>query len=227
MILQRLRTVGSSAAALACAQSILSAAQSGRTRDPAVVEPVAMKQLTNPYFALLATEGARCEQFRYSHHPEVNAKLVVTNPVMLQCPICRYSLCRSCLDPQDLRCPEAGCGGDLGVPVLPTGRPRGLPASRFTEKLEHVLLHWRDMPVDQTDIDDLLDLACTWQDRRGITVRSHASSAGKQDGSDLERHIGWTTVALLEREGHISAGGLYRTRVVPIESRGRQGGAAT
>jgi hypothetical protein len=148
--------------------------------------------------------------------------MTVLNPIGQQCPVCRYTLCRKCFTPQDAQCPDQECSGELGAPVLPTGRPRGKPANQHTEKLEHVLILWRDTPITQEEADELLDLACTWQDRGGIAVRSQVSQAGQRASYREEQQLGLVLVALYERHGMISEGGLLnRTRVVPIESPGR------
>lgn len=221
VILGFLRTNGKSAAAFRRALPLLRAARNGP--DPDIAEPVTPWQRGNPYFAPIATECARCRSYWYSGHvlAEEYENMTVLAPVGQQCPVCRYSLCRDCLT--DPRCPEEGCPGELGVPVLPTGRPRGMPANPFTEKVERVAILWRDTPVDQKEATELLDLACTWQDYEGITVTSHVSQAGEQERT-LERRIGLVEVALNEKEGFISPGGLHRTRVVPIEApaRGRR-----
>ncbi|MET9964730.1 hypothetical protein ABZZ80_02050 [Streptomyces sp. NPDC006356] len=222
VVLRSLRTDGRSAEAFRWALILLRTGQL-RTLDPHVVEPVTQQQLGNPYLAPIASECARCVRFGYSDHVlSRHADVTVLNPVRLQCPICRYTLCRDCLDPRDLRCPDEGCRGELGVPVLPTGRPRGKPANPYTEKLEHVLILWRDTPTSQEEAEELLDLACTWQDRGGITVRSQVNQADKRDGEQAERRMGLVLVGLYERHGMISEEGLlHRTRVVPIESPGR------
>ncbi|MBC9731068.1 hypothetical protein [Streptomyces sp. TRM68367] len=224
VILRFLRAEGRSAEAFHWALMLLGTGQR-RTPDPRVVEPVTPQQYGNPYFAPIATECARCERLRfwYSGHALVeHAGISVVNPVGLQCQVCRYSLCRDCLDLRDRRCPDEGCHGELGAPVLPTGCPRGKPANTCTEKLEHVLILWRDTPTSQEEAEELLDLACTWQERGGITVRSQANQADKRDGEQAERQMGLVLVGLYERHGMISEGGLLqRTRVVPIESPGR------
>lgn len=220
VILRSLRTEGRSAEAFRWALMLLPIGQR-RTPDLDVVEPVTPQQQGNPYFAPIATECTRCARFWYSGHVAVeHANISVSNPIGLQCPACRYSLCRDCLDLQDLRCPDEGCHGELGVPVLPTGRPRRMPANPFTEKLEHVLILWRDTPTSPEEADEILDLACTWQDRAGITVRSQVSQADKREMA-FERRMGLVLVGLYERHGMINEGGLlHRTRVVPIESPG-------
>jgi hypothetical protein len=221
VILRSLRTEGRSAEAFRHALVLLHAGQR-RTPDPDVTEPVTPQQYGNPYFAPVATECVRCARFWYSLHVLIgHADMSVSNPIGLQCPVCRYSLCRDCLDLRDLRCPDGGCRGELGVPVLPTGRPRRMPANPFTEKLEHVLILWRSTPTSQDEADELLDLACTWQDRAGITIRSQVSQADEHE-RDVERRMGLVLVGLYERHGMISEGGLlHRTRVVPIQSPGR------
>ncbi|WP_245996788.1 hypothetical protein [Streptomyces armeniacus] len=225
VILRFLRTEGRDAEAYRWALMLLHAGQRG-TPDPDVVEPVTPEQHGSPYFAPVATECAGCARFWYSGHVPVEPEnFVVSNPVGLQCQACRYSLCRDCLDPRDRSCPYESCGGELGVPVLPTGRPRGMPANPFTEKLEHVLILWRETPTSQEEADQLVDLACAWQDRAGLTVRSQVNQADERDGEELERRMGLVLVGLYERHGMISEGGLlHRTRVVPIESpsRGRR-----
>jgi hypothetical protein len=222
VILRHLRTEGRSAPSFSRALALLRTRMS-RNADPHDVEQVTARQFRNPYFAPIATECARCTRFWYSGHVIAgDADMVVSNPIGVQCPVCRYSLCRECLDPHDPGCPDAGCRGELGVPVLPTGRPRGVPANRFTEKLEHVMILWRDTPTSEEEAEELLDLACTWQDRGGITVRSQVNQADRGDGEELERRMGLVLVGLYERHGMISEGGLlHRTRVVPIESPGR------
>jgi hypothetical protein len=221
VVLRSLRAEGRSAEAFRWALMLLHTGQR-RTPDAHVAEPVAPQQHRNPYFAPIATECARCARFWYSGHvPFEQANISVSNPIGLQCPICRYSLCRDCLDPRDRRCPDEGCRGELGVPVLPTGRPRGMRANPFTEKLEHVLILWRDTPTSLEEADELLDLACAWQDRGGITVRSQVSKVGERERA-FERRTGLVLVGLYERHGMISEGGLlHRTRVVPVESPGR------
>lgn len=221
VILRHLRAEGRSAEAFRLAQELLHLGQR-RTPDPRVTEPVTPEQHGNPYFAPVATECARCARFWYSGHALAeDMSLAVSNPIGVQCQTCRYSLCRECFSPRDGHCPE-GCGGELGVPVLPTGRPRRMPVNEFTEKLEHVLILWRDTPTGQEEADHLVDLACAWQDRGGISVRSQVNPADRQDGEVVERRMGLVLVGLYERHEMISEGGLlHRTRVVPIESPGR------
>ena len=221
VLLASLRADGRSAEVFWWAVMMLSTAHL-RTPDPHVAEPVTDQQRTNPYFAPVATECARCARFWYSSHLiRGHSGMSVLNPIGVQCPVCRFSLCRECLPSQGRRCPDQECDGVLGVPVLPTGRPRGMPANQFTEKLEYVLMLWQDTPIELEEAGQLLDLACTWQDRRGITVRSQVSQAG-DEGTDVERRLGLVLVGLYERHGEISEGGLlHRTRVVPIESPGR------
>lgn len=221
VILGHLRNEGRSATAFGRALPLLRTARDGPAPD--IAEPVTPWQRGNPYFAPIATECARCSTYWYSDHvlADEQENMTVLDPVGQQCPVCRYSLCRNCLT--NPRCPEEGCPGELGVPVLPTGRPRGMPANPFTEKVERVAILWRNTPVGQEEVTDLLDLACTWQDCDGITVTSHVSKAGEGERT-LERRIGLVEVALNEREGFISPGALDRTRVVPIEApaRGRR-----
>jgi len=83
------------------------------------------------------------------------------------------------------------------------------------------MILWRSTPTSQEEAEELLDLACTWQDRGGITVRSQVNQSDTRDGEELERRMGLVLVSLYEREGMISENGLYRTRVLPIESPGR------
>lgn len=221
--LRHLRAEGRSPEALHLARVLLSV--KSRTPDPQVVEPVTPGQYGSRYFAPLATECARCDAYWYSGHAFATGRRGVLNPIGVQCQSCRYSLCRDCFDqpdqPRGQLCPE-GCEGELGVPVLPTGRPRGLPANEFTEKLEHVLILWRDTPTSQEEADQVLDLACTWQDRGGITVRTQANPADEQDGKAVERRMGLLLVGAYEQHEMISEGGLVeRTRVVPVEAPGR------
>lgn len=219
VILGFLRTQGRSAEAFRWAMPLLG--NPPERADPSIAEPITRQQYRSPYFAPIATECARCTAYWYSRHVLVeDRRLAVVNPVGQQCPACRYTLCRDCIDPENRRCPEEGCSGELGVPVLPTGRPRGMPANEFTDKLEHILILWRDTPADLDEAAELVDLACTWQDFGGITVRSQVSQADGED-EEFERRLGLVLVALHEREGFISEGGLYRTRVVPIGSPGR------
>lgn len=219
--LRHLRAHGQSSEAYRLALPLLYTGMR-RTADPGIAEPVARRQYANPYFAPVATECSRCTRFWYSGHDIASqARLVVTNPIGLQCQVCRYTLCRNCFDPKRPSCPERGCRGELGTPVVPTGRPRGKPANEFTEKLEHVMILWRSTPTSQEEAEELLDLACTWQDRGGITVRSQVNQSDARDGEELERRMGLVLVSLYEREGMISENGLYRTRVLPIESPGR------
>jgi hypothetical protein len=217
-----LRANGKSAVAFEWALPLL---HTTRTPDPSITEPVTHQQLCNPYFAPIATECARCMNFWYSNHllgTDYFERMTVFNPIGQQCPVCRYTLCRKCFTPQDAHCPEPRCSGELGVPVLPTGRPRGMPANQHTEKLEHVLILWRDTPTTREEADELLDLTCTWQDCGGIIFRSQVSQAGKQASYMEEQQLGLVLVGLYERHGMITEGGLLnRTRVVPIESPGR------
>ncbi|KAB8168833.1 hypothetical protein FH609_007035 [Streptomyces sp. 3MP-14] len=220
LVLRQLRDVGPSEDAFFWATTLLFTTQ--HATGPDVAEPVPRERRSNPYFAPVATECAACARFWFSSHPALaNVRLNVANPIGVQCQSCRYSLCRACYDPADARCPEPGCRGTLGVPVLPTGRPQGSPANPFTEKLEHVLILWRNTPVDREEAEFLVDLACTWQDRAGIVVRSQVNQADERDGETSERRMGLVLVGLYERLGQISEGGLLeRTRVVPIMSPG-------
>ncbi|MFC8400317.1 hypothetical protein ACFUKX_27405 [Streptomyces olivaceus] len=222
VVLRSLRTEGRSAQAFGWALMLLRSGMR-RTPDPGVVEPVTQEQIGNPYFAPVATECARCTKFWYSAHAQENFEnLVLSNPIGLQCQVCRYSLCRNCLDSRNRNCPKEGCLGELGAPVLPTGRPLGKPANPYTEKLEHVLILWRSTPTSQDEAEELLDLACTWQERDGITVRSQVNQSDERDGEEAERRMGLVLVGLYERHGMISEDGLLqRTRVVPIQSPGR------
>ena len=220
-ILRFLRTNGKSATAFEWALPLL---RNTRKPDVNITEPITPQQLGNPYFAPIATECSRCVNFWYSAHVlrKDYAGMTIFNPIGQQCPVCRYTLCRTCFTPQDARCPEPGCSGELGVPVLPTGRPRGMPANPHTEKLEHVLILWRDTPTTREEADELLDLACTGQDRGGIIVRSQVSQAGERASYGEEEQLGLVLVGLYERHGTISEGGLRdRTRVVLIDSPGR------
>ncbi|WP_233580506.1 hypothetical protein [Streptomyces triticirhizae] len=228
LVLRQLREEGPSEDAFFWATTLLITTQ--RAAGPGVAEPIPLERRSNPYFAPVATECAACARFWFSSHdihagrrmaPRAGGGLSVANPLGVQCQSCRYSLCRACYDLADVRCPEPDCDGTLGVPVLPTGRPQGCPANSFTEKLEHVLILWRDVPVDREEAEFLVDLACTWQDRAGIVVRSQVNQAGPGDGETMERRMGLVLVGLYERLGQISEGGLMeRTRVVPIMSPG-------
>ncbi|MFC4085367.1 hypothetical protein [Amycolatopsis samaneae] len=210
VLLRFLRTYGRSAAAFRLALPLLRAT---RTADANLVEPVTDAQRANPYFAPIATECARCQAFWYSGHVLVREhRMAVTNPIGSQCDSCRYSLCRDCFTPADSRCPEEGCAGALGVPVLPTGRPRGLPANRHTEKIEHVAIRWEGEPTGIGEITRLLDLACTWQDFAGIRVTSRES--------DLDTEPGDLVLAACELDGTVSPGALNRTRGLRVDSPG-------
>ncbi|MFE0027336.1 hypothetical protein [Amycolatopsis sp. NPDC059021] len=210
VILRYLRTYGRSAAAFRWALPLLRAT---RTPDANIVEPVTDAQRGNPYFAPIATECARCQSYWYSGHVLVREhRMTVTNPIGRQCQSCRFTLCRDCFTLDDVRCPEEGCFGELGVPVLPTGRPRGLPANRHTEKIEHVIILWEGEPTELGELTRLLDLACTWQDFAGIRVMSQEA--------DLDREAGDLLLAACELNGVVSPRALDRTRGLRIDSPG-------
>jgi hypothetical protein len=214
-ILRFLRTNGPSAGAFRWALSLLSTIRA--TPDPSVVEPITYRQQRHPYFAPIASECARCQKFWYSSHPLTGGGegMVVLNPMGRQCQVCRYTLCRNCGAAQDARCPEPGCSGEFGVPVLPTGRPRGMPANPHTEKLEHVQILWQGTQTSPEEITELLDLACAWQDCGGITVRSNETSE-----RDFTQDTGRTLIGWAEADGQVSPGALERTRIAEVASPG-------
>jgi hypothetical protein len=189
-----------------------------RTPDPGIAEPITEQQFRNAYFAPIATECARCVKVWYSGHVfdfSLYESVTVLNPMGQQCQVCRYTLCRDCFTSRDAHCPEPECSGELGLPVLPTGRPRGMPANQHTEKLEHVLILWHGTPTSPDEITELLDLACTWQDFGGITVRSD-----EVDEGDFSTRTGQFLIAHDESEGLLSPGALARTRIARINSPG-------
>lgn len=214
-ILRFLRTNGKSAEAFRWALPLL---RITRTPDPSINEPITKQQLRNAYFAPIATECARCLKVWYSSHVidfSHYESVTVLNPMGQQCQVCRYTLCRDCFTARDARCPEPECSGELGLPVLPTGRPRGMPANQHTEKIEHVLILWHGTPTSQEEIIELVDLACTWQDCGGITVRSD-----EVDESDLRTEHGQVLIAFYGNKWQLSPDALERTRVTWINSPG-------
>ncbi|GAA1032753.1 hypothetical protein GCM10009557_32250 [Virgisporangium ochraceum] len=206
-VLERLRTDGMGADPFWWALALLRS----RADDPANTEPVTASQRENAYFTPIATECQRCEAYWYSSHVLHRdvAELQVSNPVGLQCQECRYTLCRHCLPAGQSRCPAQGCPGGLGLPVLPTGRPRGRPANRHTGRLEQVLVLWHGQPVDAAELEGLVDVACTWQDRRNWWGYEQ-----RVEPHDFTADAGFALIARQERDGSAGAGALQRTRTV-------------
>jgi hypothetical protein len=210
LVLRVLRRDGKSAAAFECALWLCA----GRTPASvaATAEPITREQWANPYLAPVATECASCQLYWYSNHIFAGgARMEIANPLGLQCQLCRYTLCRDCLPPNNRDCPEPGCAGTLDIPVLATGRPRGQPANRHTEKIEYVLISWEGVSPDPTEISQLLDLVCTWQDQIGIRVTTIEDPQVRQD-------VGEAAVYLEESEGRISPGAIGRLRSVLVDN---------
>ncbi|WP_156934929.1 hypothetical protein [Pseudonocardia spinosispora] len=187
---------------------------SGRTAGSGsgVAEPITSEQLTNPYLAPVATECVSCQLHWFSSHIlTLGQRMAVSNPIGLQCQVCRYTLCRDCLAPNDRDCPEPGCGGTLGTPVLPTGRPRRQPANRRVGDIEYVLVLWEGTEPDQAEVVGLLDLVCTWQDRSAARVTL-------VEDPEVRKAVGEALVHREEREGRVGLRAFERTRAVLISN---------
>ncbi|HSV67263.1 MAG TPA: hypothetical protein VLJ59_15315 [Mycobacteriales bacterium] len=209
LVLRVLRRDGRSAGAFQCALVLCA----GRTAASAAhtAEPITGEQLSSPYLAPVATECVSCQRHWYSSHTLVaERRMAVSNPIGLQCQVCRYTLCRGCLPPSDRSCPEPGCAGTLGTPVLPTGRPLRQPANQHVGKVEYVLVLWSGACPDPAEIDQLLGLACTWQDQTGIRVTT-------VEDPEVRQGVGEALVYREESDGRISPGSIGRLRSVLID----------
>ncbi len=206
-VLDQLRTGGQQADPFWWALALVRS----RPDNPANLEPITESQRENAYLTPIATECQRCAAYWFSSHVLHRDAGVtqVANPIGRQCQECRYTACRNCVPAEQTHCPIPGCPGALGTPVLPTGRPRGRPANRHTERLEQVLVLWQDQPVDAGELRELIDVACTWQDRRGCAAREL-----RVRPSDFHADMGFAVIARQESDGSVSPGALQRTRTV-------------
>ncbi|MFD0548315.1 hypothetical protein ACFQ0X_03440 [Streptomyces rectiviolaceus] len=152
-VLRHLRRNPESTSGLFAAQLTLMQSRTARLTSP---EPVTEQQTSSALLAPVMTECSGCRGVWCSNHPLLlhgpAATLDVMNPLGLQCPSCRYTLCRECrnqrpksyTDPVDMAeivsqpCPASGCDGVLTTPVLPTGRHDVVPTD--PESIEGVVV---------------------------------------------------------------------------------------
>lgn len=212
-VLQVLREDNRSAHAFECALALCS----GRTptSDQDAIEPITEDQYFDPLLAPVRTVCTDCRATWFSGHILFAAEgswMTVSNPIGLQCPQCRYTRCRNCLT-TNLRCPQRGCPGTLGTPVLATGAPPRVEHAPRTGRVEYVVVMWEGTAPGADTLMPILDEAARGQDTRGagITVLGVES---------LDDKLGWTTVYHLEREGKIGPDALERTRMVLLQTPG-------
>lgn len=183
---------------------------SGRTsRSGGEREPIAREQLHDPLLAPIMTVCTRCGDGWFSTHELVTheyASITALNPIGLQCQRCRYTLCRECLS-GTRRCPQNGCAGELGTPVLATGPP--------VVCLEYAVVLGEHGLPEVGDLLGILAEAAPGVDLEGIGI---LPVPPPPTGADDE--FGLFMVMRLEDEGRVGAEALQRTRMVGVDRPG-------
>jgi hypothetical protein len=200
VVLQVLRNDPRSADAYQCALLLCS----GRTARSTATEPVTEDQLRDPLLDPIRTVCTSCGNTWFSHHELIHntSEIAVVNPIGLQCQLCRYTLCRTCLT-ADPRCPQPGCVGVLGTPVLATG----LPATPQVGKIEYVVA-----VVEQgaPEPEELLESFSS--NNLGISLTG-AGFWPRTAYPGVDDTFGYFLVTSLEQEGRVHPGALGRTRL--------------
>ena len=152
-IFQTLDQDPQSEAALRLAVLLLGGSRSAQMQS---VEPISQNDLIDRRLDPIYTMCSQCKNnmwisINWQHSA---ARMVVTNPIGLQCQDCGYVVCRECLNktikmslgPETYpnRCPNCG-KNTLGTPVYPTGRT-GLQMERRADSISHVFL-FREGPL--------------------------------------------------------------------------------
>jgi hypothetical protein len=209
--------------------TIASATRTGNLR---AAEPTSSAQRRSALLAPVVTECSSCKRTWYSNHwaspgPIESHK----NPHGLQCQKCRYTLCRDCLDHEELSpndpidkpmvvmdaCPERH-HGVLGSPVLATGRSD--VTSIKPDRIEAVIVT-RDGPIPPT-MDEALDAVTRYvpliaDDAPLIYIRP--SKPGLMTEKLGREELALTHIHDLEREGVLALGALNRSECISAEIR--------
>jgi hypothetical protein len=200
VVLRVLRDDSRSAGAYECALLLCS----GRTARSQAAEPITEQQLRNPLLDPVRTVCTSCGSEWFSHHELVHntSALAVTNPLGLQCQVCRYTLCRNCFT-ADRECPQPGCAGVLDVPVLATGKPAALRLGKI-EYLVSVVEQGAPKP------EELLE--SFYSSNLGISLTG-AGFWPRTAYPGVDDTFGYFLVMNLEQEGRVRPGALDRTRL--------------
>lgn len=186
----------------------------GRTaRSAAAAEPITVEQFGDPLLAPVRTECTNCGNAWFSLHELTahdGAETVTLNPIGLQCQRCRYTLCRSCLT-ADRRCPQAGCGGELGTPVLATGSAVPPPVGA----LEYVVVLGEHAAPAAGDLLEILAEAAPGVDLTGVGIWPVEPPA-----RGVDDEFGLFLVMRLADDGRVAPSPLERTRMVGVDRPG-------
>jgi hypothetical protein len=173
------------------------------------------------------TECSSCKRTWYSNHwaspgPIESHK----NPHGLQCQKCRYTLCRDCLDHEELSpndpidkpmvvmdaCPERH-HGVLGSPVLATGRSD--VTSIKPDRIEAVIVT-RDGPIPPT-MDEALDAVTRYVPLiadDALLIHIRPSKPGLMAEKSARDELALTRIHDLERDGVLAQGAWNRSELI-------------
>lgn len=186
----------------------------GRTaRSASAAQPVTPEQMRDPLLAPIRTACTNCGASWFSTHELLagdGPETVTLNPIGLQCQDCRYTLCRNCL-PADRGCPQTGCGGELGTPVLATGPAAAPPIGR----LEYAVVLGEHAAPAADDLLGILTEAAPGADLTGVGIWPV-----EPPPHGVDDEFGLFLVLRLEEEGRVGPGPLERTRMVGVDRPG-------
>jgi hypothetical protein len=129
-----------------------------RTTTLRAAEPLTRDQSASAILAPVAVQCSRCTAFWYALGTVLPIpNMIVVNPLGVQCPVCRYTLCKDCAAAAQHRgaaipCPAPGCSGTLEPALRPTGRREVLPID--PSEIERVIVT-RDGPIPPTILEAL------------------------------------------------------------------------
>jgi len=160
-VLRQLRRDPANAEAMILAATIVYVS---RTATLMAAEPLTREQSASAILAPVAVQCSRCGAFWYAMGTVLPIpNMIVANPLGVQCPVCRYTLCKDCAAAAShqgaaIPCPAPGCSGTLEPAHLPTGRREVLPID--PSEIERVIVA-RDGPIPPT-ISEALPAVTTY-----------------------------------------------------------------
>ena len=219
-LLQILRRDPSNAQAMVHALQVLYVS---RTDLLSANEPLTADQRYSALLAPIAAQCSACTTFWYSVHVIIQAERTGTlGSRGVQCPVCRYTLCRECASkaPHEgtaIPCPAPGCAGMLKAAILPTGRRDVLPVD--ASRIERVIAV-RDGPIPPTigeALSAITRLVPLVADDAPLVLICR-NVPGQMDKEEGARYMAWTVVDWLERDMLLAPGAWQRATSLRVRS---------
>ena len=191
-------------------------AYTSRTELLNAKEPLTNEQRSSAILAPIATQCSVCDNFWYSIHVLAQSEyLSVAGARGVQCPICRYTLCKECAAAAPRRgtalpCATPGCAGELQTRALPTGRRGVLPID--PDRTERVIVV-RDGPIPP-EIGEALSVVTRWiplvpKDAPFVLICRSVPGLMREEASC--RFMAWKLVDTLEKDTVLAPGAWDRS----------------